>query len=110
MGGIEQSFKVHMRSLTITFNSGISAPKLSQLYYRVPGTSALPAAILGLHNTDETEGFSRFPVRPTLPELFVHISGFSLRSIADPSKVPRAPGDDSDYPLQRNAKHLPLPG
>lgn len=98
-----------MRSLTIAFNSGISAPKLSQLYYRVPGTSALPAAILGLLNTDETEGFSRFPVRPTPPELFVHISGSSLRSIADPSKVPPAPADDSDYPLQRNAKHLPLP-
>jgi hypothetical protein len=66
-----------MRSLTIAFNSGISAPKLSQLYYRVPGTSALPAAILGLLNTDETEGFSRFPVRSTPRIIRPHFRVFS---------------------------------
>jgi hypothetical protein len=66
-----------MRSLTIAFNSAISAPKLSQLYYRVPRQIGATCRYLGLLNTDETEGFPRFPVRPTPPELFVHISGSS---------------------------------
>jgi len=50
MGGIEQSFKVHMRSLTIAFNSAISAPKPNQLFgnYRVPRHIGATCHYLGL--------------------------------------------------------------
>jgi len=37
-----------MRSLTIAFNSAISAPKLSQLYYRVPWHIGATCRYLGL--------------------------------------------------------------
>ena len=67
-----------------------------------PAPSAQATAMFGV-------SFRKRRDDATPPELFVHISGFSLRSIADPSKVPPARADDSDYPLQRNAKHLPLP-
>jgi hypothetical protein len=67
-----------------------------------PGTSALPAAILGLLKTDETEEFSHFQVARQ-PGIIRPHSGLSLRLIADPSKVPLARADDSDYPRRVKA-------
>jgi hypothetical protein len=63
-----------MRSLTIAFNSAISAAKPNQLFgnYRVPRHIGATCRYLGLGRNGRIFSFSR---SSDTPELFVHIPG-----------------------------------